>query len=145
DVAAAPIRLPVALALAIRHGKPAFEYGRIGVEKAVAHALLQAEAAGKVGRVQIIEENATDAARLTPVLEIKVFIAPLLVARVMVGAERRERVAANAVEMRSVLLEPVVRREVHAAAEPPDGRTGVPGVRGKEAHVHVHGGYVRIA
>jgi hypothetical protein len=41
-----------------------------------------------------------------------------LEARVQVGTERRQRVAAGAVEVRGVFLEAVVGRQVHAAAEP---------------------------
>ena len=71
-------------------------------------------------------------------LEMEVLVAPELEARVVVEAERVERFLALAVEVARVLLEAVVRREVHAAAKPPD-------VRGrKEPHVEVHRGAIGI-
>ena len=76
-------------------------------------------------------------------LRKKVLVAPVLEARVHVGAERRERVAAGAVEVARVLLEAVVRREVHAAAEPPHRLARRPSRARRRAHVHVHRGHVR--
>src|SRR5687767_1402407 len=70
---------------------------------------------------------------------MEVLVAPALEARVVVGAERLERLLAGAVEVARVVLEAVVRREVYAAAEPP----GVAG--GEIAHVHVYRGAVRVA
>jgi hypothetical protein len=50
----------------------------------------------------------------------------------------------RAVEMAHVLLEGVVGRQVHAAAEPPH-RILAFGQRDEAAHVQVHGGAIRIA
>jgi len=47
-------------------------------------------------------------------------------------------------EVRCVFLEGVVRRQVHAAAEPAD-RLAARGRGHEHAHVHVHGGHVRVA
>jgi hypothetical protein len=58
---------------------------------------------------------------------------------VKIRAEGRQGLAAGGMEMARVVLEAVVGRKVHAAAEPPD----VAG--GKEAHVHVHRGAIRVA
>jgi len=77
-------------------------------------------------------------------------VAPTLVTRIAIVAERRERVAARAMKMDGVLLEPVIRRQVHAATEPPRcGRVrfGIDSgrVRGKTPHVEMHGGRIRVA
>ena len=93
---------------------------------------------------EVVEEDAADAARLAPVLQVEVVVARLLPARVQVRAERRDRVAAGAVEVDRVLVVAVVRRQVHASAEPPH-RIGVGARRDEHAHVHVHGRRVRIA
>ena len=77
-------------------------------------------------------------------LEEEVLVAPALEARVKVVAMGRERVAAHAVEVARVFFETVVRREVHAAAEPEHRRLA--GFRRDEqAHVHVHGRAVGVA
>ena len=89
----------------------------------------------RTGFRQIVEEDAADAARLAAMFEKEVLIAPALEARVM-GANR---LLADGVEVARVLFEPVVGREIHAAAEPP----GI--ARREEAHVHVHGGTVGVA
>ena len=93
---------------------------------------------------QVVEENAADAARLVAMPEKEIVVAPALEARVVIGAERRKRIATAAVKVHRVLLEAVVRRQVHAAAEPPDGRDAFAG-RGEQAHVHVHRRHIRIA
>ena len=81
---------------------------------------------------------------LVAVLEEKVAVAPVLEARMQVGAERIERGFAGGVKMPGVILETVIRRQIHAAAEPPHRRLAV-FHRDKAAHVHVHGGCVGIA
>ncbi len=59
-------------------------------------------------------------------------------------AEGRQRVVVDAMEVRGVVFEAVVRRQVHAATEPRHrhaaGRRG-----GEHAHVHVHGGHIGVA
>src|SRR5471030_344934 len=77
-------------------------------------------------------------------LEIKVFVAPFLETRVQIRAEGRQRVTADAVKMPRIFLVAVVRREIHAAAEP-EQRRFTRFCRDQQAHVHVHGGAVRIA
>jgi len=77
-------------------------------------------------------------------LQEEVFVTPRLEARVQIRAEGLERIPADAVEMPRVVLVAVIRREVHAAAEPEERRLAF--LRGdQQAHVHVHGRAVRIA
>jgi hypothetical protein len=78
------------------------------------------------------------------VLQEEILVAPGLEARVLVGAERRQRIAAGAMEMHRVLFEAVVGRQVHAAAEPAHG-LAARRQRGQHAHVHVHGGHIGVA
>src|SRR5688572_27685206 len=139
DVAAAPVGLEAALALAERQVFPSFEKRYVGLEEMVADRLRQVER----GRLrQVVEEDAADAARLVAVAQVEVFVAPALVLRIVIGAERRQRLPARCVEVARVVLEAVVRREVHAAAEPPDR---VFPLSGKKPDVEMDRGAIRIA
>src|SRR6266702_5629086 len=71
-VAPAPIRLKIALPLAVGQVLAPQQHGNVGVEKAVAHASGQCEAVLEVAIVEIVEKNAADAARLGAVLEEKI-------------------------------------------------------------------------
>jgi hypothetical protein len=144
DVAAAPVGLEVALALAVRGVAAAPDDRQVRRQEGVADRAHQREARVEAALGEVVEEDAADAARLVAVLEEEVLVAPALEARIQVGAERRERVAVDGVEVARVLLEAVVRRQVHAAAEP-DDRRGVLRHRREHAHVHVHGRDVRVA
>src|SRR3954465_9752594 len=95
-----------------------FDDRRIGGQEMVADRLHQIERA-ILG--EIVEEDAADAARLVAVLEVKILVAPLLEARIVAA----DGFPARRVEMAGVILEAVVGREVHAAAEPP-------GIAGRE-------------
>ena len=110
----------------------------------IADAPREREAALEPRLVKIVEEDPADSARLVAVLEEEVFVAPALEARMEVSAERVERRLAGAMEMHAVFVEAVVRRQVHAAAEPEHGRFALSGGH-EAAHVHVHGGHVGIA
>ncbi len=70
--------------------------------------------------VKVVEEDAADAAHLVAMLEEEVAVAPGLELRMQRVAERRERVATGAMEVDRVVVVAVRRRQVHAAAEPPD-------------------------
>src|SRR5215467_11591104 len=101
----------------------------------ISDALRHPEAAIEAAFVQVVEEDAAYAARLGTVLDIEVFVAPALEARVEICPERLQGLTACAVEVARVLLEPVIRREVHPAAEPPYRLAARLG-RDQEAHVH---------
>ena len=88
DVATAAVSLEIALACGVGNVPAPRDDRQIGVEKAVADAPGQREAALEASLadlVQIVEENPTDAARLVPVFQEKVAVAPVLVARVELG------------------------------------------------------------
>src|SRR5687768_1487836 len=116
DVAAAAVGLEAALALAEREVFPSLQKRHVGFEEMVADRLRQIEGGGLR---QVVEEDAADAAGLVAVAQVEVFVAPALVLRIQIRPEGRQRLAARGMEVPGVLLEAVVGREVHAAAEPP--------------------------
>jgi len=78
------------------------------------------------------------------VLEHEILVAPALEAGVQIVPERLQRIAAAGVKVAGVLVESVVGRQIHAAAEPPDvDRMGC--ARNEEANVHVHGRHIGVA
>ncbi len=145
DIAAAPVGLERALRLAVRHRLAPLHDRQVGRQERIADRTRHRERGLDVGFADVVEEHAADAARLLAMLQEEVLVAPGLVARVALGAERREDIAVDDVEVARVLLEAVVRRQVHAAAEP-DHRLGIARRRDRDhAHVHVHGRHVRVA
>nr|GFD59570.1 hypothetical protein [Tanacetum cinerariifolium] len=69
--------------------------------------------------VEIVEEDTADATCFLAVLQVEIIVAPALEARMQFAAERRHRIVADLVEMARILKVAVIRRQVHAAAEPP--------------------------
>lgn len=110
---------------------------------ALAIDLAMREGLVKVEFVEIVEEDPADTARLLAVLQEEVLVAPALEARMQAVAERRQCIVADLVEVTGIGFIAVVGRQVHAAAEPPD-RILAFGRGFEEAHVHVHGGRIRI-
>src|SRR5262245_18471266 len=139
DIAPAAVELEASLPLPKRHGPALFQDGKIGRQEGVADRAREAEGKIEVALSEVVEEDAADAARLIAVLEVKVAVAPRLEARVVIRAEGLECLLAAAMEVARVLLEAVIRGEIHAAAEPP----GV--LRGEKAHVEVNGWAVGVA
>src|SRR5690606_35683544 len=88
DVAPAPVELEPALALAVRRVLAALDDRQVGVEEAVADRPQVGEILLQVG-VQVVEEQAADAAGLVAVPEVEVLVAPALVRQVtLLPAER---------------------------------------------------------
>src|SRR5579884_1159215 len=144
DVAAAAVELEFALGFAKLYIFPFFHNRQVRVEETVADRALEREAALEAAGVEVVEEQAADAARLAAVAQIEVFVAPALAARIDVGAERRAQRARHAVPVHDVLVERIVRGEVEAAAEPPY-RLAVGGAGLEVAHVEMRGRHVGIA
>src|SRR5438067_4470025 len=119
-VAAAAIRLEVALPLAIGRVLAPNENRLVRREEMIADRLREPQATIETAVRQVIEKNAADAARLAAMLQEKVIVAPALVLGIQLAPERRERVAARVMKMHGVFREAVIRRQIHAAAEPPD-------------------------
>src|SRR5690606_2483456 len=82
DVAPAAPGLEVALALAVRFVAVAFDDRRIRVEEGIPDRARERERPLEARLVQVVEEDAADAARLVAVLQEEVVVAPLLEARV---------------------------------------------------------------
>ncbi len=118
DVAAAPVRLKIALALAKGHITPTLDDRYVRVEKCIADCAQHREALRKTRLVKVIEEHTADATWLVAMLQIKIFVAPLLETRVLVGAEGFKRALARRVKVLRVVLVPVVRSQIGTAAEP---------------------------
>src|SRR5690606_7434603 len=91
DVTTAAPRLEITLALGPRLVAMAHDDRRIRFEEGVAHRSCQRETGHEAAFVEVIEEDAADAARLVAVLQEEVIVAPALEARVPVGTERLER------------------------------------------------------
>src|SRR5581483_9436678 len=144
DVASAAVRLECALALAERLRALPLDDRRIRRQKSLAHVAREREARLEIRRVEIVEEYPADAARLVAVAYEKVLVAPPLVFCVGARPVGLHRIATRPMKVPHVLEIGIVRRQVHAAAEPPHRRlTGL--LRREEADVHVHRRDVRIA
>src|SRR5574337_2653 len=97
----------------MRHILAAFDDRQVGVEVAVADRLQEREAGFEVPRVQVVEEQPADPAGLVAVFEMEILVAPLLVFRIHVAAERRTQVARDAVlAAEAAYLAPNAKRAV---------------------------------
>ena len=85
----------------------------------LADAALVGEAALEAPVVEIVEEQPADAARLVAMLEKEVTVAPVLVTRIDVIAERSARRLRRSMPVQNVLRERIERCEIETAAEPP--------------------------
>src|SRR5690606_7295474 len=117
--AAPPVELELALAFAVRRVAASLHDGQVGVEEAVADRAQVAEVGLEV-LVQVVEEQAADAAGLVSMPEEEVLVAPPLVRVVArLAAVGLAQGARGAVPVQHVLVERIERGEVEAAAEPP--------------------------
>ena len=116
----------------------------VGLEVRVAHAAHEGEGGREAALVEVVEEQAADAARLAAVAQEEVLVALLLEARVGLGPEGGAGAARDLVPVHAVFLEAVERRQVEAAAEPP-GRGPACGRGLEEAQVQMRGGHVGVA
>ena len=96
----------------------------------------------EVRGVQIVVEQAADAACFVAMLNEEVIVAPLLVFRVDLVAERHTQIGRGAVPVHGILFEAVERRRIKSRR-----RTTTPALRpvfgDEETHVGVAGGHVR--
>ena len=122
---------------------PGLHDGHIGCQERIGHALQHLKTALHAQFVEIIKENSAYAALLLPVFQAEILVAPKLKARVLVFAVRRQSVLADLVKMHSVFFKGVIRREVHATAEPANQLTGG-GRGGNHAHVHVNRRHIGV-
>mmetsp|Transcript_4442 Transcript_4442/g.17489 ORF Transcript_4442/g.17489 Transcript_4442/m.17489 type:complete len:270 (-) Transcript_4442:7-816(-) len=85
--------------------------------------------------ILVVKKDAAEAARLAAVLDEEVVVRPLLELGVVLRVVLVADLLVGAVEVLHVLLVEVGRRDVRAAAEPPDASVGL-----EVAIVEVHGG-----
>src|SRR3546814_634779 len=102
--------------------------GGIDLQEGAADVLSEGEVALPVAAVEVVVENAADAACLAAVGNEEVLVAPLLEARVEVGGVAVAGVLQGGVEVRRVLLDRIHRIEIGAAAEPRLGGDDVAGI-----------------
>src|SRR5262249_50720222 len=118
DVPAAPVFLKFLLSLRVRLVLAAADDGRIRLQKGVAGVAHEVERPVQIA-LQIIEENAADAACLVAVWQVEILVAPAL--QVVVIDHSGVPIAhpfPRPMEMNDVLARRVERRQIGAAAEP---------------------------
>src|SRR5439155_7013886 len=119
-VAAAAIRLKIALVLAVWQIFALRENGLVRRKEMVADRFRQGKTALESPVRDVVKENPADAPRLAAMLQKKIVVAPAFVLRIEIIAKGRQRVATCAMEMHGIFGISVIGRHVHAAAEPPD-------------------------
>ena len=131
--------MPITLAVGPRLLPPAADDAAIGLEKSVAHVPNESEDPIEVP-IEVVEENAADAPRLSPVLDKEVLVAPLFEPFVVRGVVPITDRFPDLVEMCGVLVEQVERGQVGASTEP--GSNGLDSVAEhlQITHVQVHDG-----
>ena len=144
DVAAAPVGLEVALALAVRHVLAALRRSA-GRRRGNASPTLRVSA-----KQRSKPPSAKSSKKMPPMPRgslrclRKKYSSHQRLKRGWTSAPNGASASRHARwKCTRVLLEAVVRRQVHAAAEPPAPASPPAGARDEHAHVHVHGRHVR--
>lgn len=119
-VAATAIKLERPFPLPISKLLASLDNRQVGRQVTLTHCTHEGKAVGKGPAVQVIEEQATHPARLAPMLEEEVTIAPGFELGINVGAERLTELMGDLVPMPHVLFERIEGRQVEAATKPPD-------------------------
>src|ERR1700691_1178916 len=138
DIAAAFHQLLAALLRGPGTQHVAADDARIYPRERLAHAAGEGEIVVPLAAVEIVEEDAADAATLVPVFQEEIFVAPLLEARVIAGIVRRAGRFERGVKILGVGGFGEYRSQIGAAAEPPLGGAQMP-------RVHVRGRHQRRA
>src|SRR5207244_380500 len=139
------LALELLLALGRAPGRGEILAHQLGINppERAAHLLREGEVRLPIRAVEIIVENAADAAHLAAVAQVEIFVAPVLV--LLIGRDRRMRVASRPhrgmKRERVGIVLPAARvehrRQIRAAAEP--------GLGGRhQARVHVNRRHVRV-
>ena len=136
DVAAAPDQLAPALLRRPGRVHVAADDARIDFEEGGADVAGEGEVGVPVAGVEIVVEDAADAARLVAVLEEEILVAPFLEARVVGGVVAGAGGLERGVEIGGIQRLGKHRRQVGAAAEPADRCDDMAGV-------HMHGRHQR--
>ena len=116
---------------------------QVGWQEVVANGPCKFERTVKVRLVKVIKKQAADAARLVPVFQEEVVIAPFLVSVVNIVAKRLTGRSGRSVPVQYVVMERVIRCKIEPAAEPPHHFTIVC-VGRKKAEVRMCRRYVGV-
>ena len=127
--------LPVRVRHAPLHDRP------VSRQEALGRGTHELEAALEAQLVNIVEEQAANAARFVTMLQEEVFVTPLLVAGIEFLAKRVAGRFCDRVPVHNVIVERVLGRQVEAATEPPYG-FALAGC--KKAEVRMRGRHVRV-
>src|SRR5665213_3085570 len=145
DVATAPVELELALALAMGVVAMALDERQVSRDERLGDALRQRERAPAAIVGEVVEEDATDAAWLTAVLQEKIIVARPLHRRMHIGAERQHGVAAGAMEVPRIVVGSITGRQIHAATEPAHRCCAIARFGNEHPHVHVHCRHMGVA
>ena len=109
----------------------------------ITDGLHEGEGLVKAAFVEVVKEDAADAAGFVAVWQVEVFVADVFEFWIQLVAKGGAGVACGLVPVDGVFAVAVVGREVEATAEPPDwlavGRFCI-----KEAHIHMRGGHMWV-
>jgi len=144
DIAAAAVSLKIALSLAIGVILAALQNRHIGIQKSVAQTARHGKSMFEAALGKVIKKYAAHSAWLVTVFEKEITVTPFFEARVQVRPKRIECVLTGGMEVACVVFKAIVRREIHAATEPPNGRFARLH-RNKTAHIQMDGRGVGIA
>src|SRR5262249_34717742 len=114
---ATPDQLKALLALAVLLPAALFHNRQIGGQESFAHTAYESEQSFQIA-LQVIEEDAANAARFAAMFDEEVFVAPRFEAWVIRRVVLVADIFQGLVEVNDVFAEGVVRRQVRAAAEP---------------------------
>src|SRR5258708_329424 len=123
-ISAATVELKVALPLAPGHPPAALQNGHVGGKKMIADASREAEGMVEALVGVVVEEQTADAACFVTMRQEEIAVAPGLVFLVHAGPEGLAGRPGGAMPEQDVFVDPPVRREIEAAAEPPPAGPG---------------------
>src|SRR5262249_20806539 len=117
DVAASTIQLILTLAFTVRLIHSSSCDWKVCVQKSVPHIVNEGEVLFTLS-LQVIEENAPDAAHLAAMLECEIFIAPLLESWIELGVVAIASLLDGSMKVPSVFVDRVIGSEIHSTAKP---------------------------
>src|SRR5690606_12314752 len=112
DVATAAVQLELALRRVVLGVAAALDDWQVGLKKAGADRVGEIEADVESGCVEIVVEDAADAAAFVAVLEEEVLVAPALVLGIGIGTQGVADGFRGAMPVHGVFVEGIERREV---------------------------------
>src|SRR5690625_7584657 len=90
-------------------------------QRSAEHAVKLDKASIESPFVEVVEEQAAYAAGFVAVPEVKILVAPALVAFIYIVAKRCAQIAGGLMPEAAVFVKGVIRRQIKPAPKPPDG------------------------